>query len=264
LPQPFFRFVGVESRIATVSAVSLDSFVVVLHEPRNGANVGAVVRAMKNMGLRQLRLVRPASFDPAVVESMAHRSGELLAASTSYDSLDAALADATFVVGTSGRQRSEGPTPLAPRAIGPELLRRAQAGTVALLFGNEDNGLSNQDLARCHALISIPADPSYASLNLAQAVLLVLYELRLAALETLASSAPTPAEPPAPAALLAEIVAHGEDLLRAANFFKSQAADATLRRLGRLLLRAEPSEAEARLLLAALRALRAHLAAPER
>jgi TrmH family RNA methyltransferase len=237
----------------------LHPFVVVLHEPRNGANVGAVVRAMKNMGLGRLRLVRPARFDPAVVEAMAHRSGELLAAAETFDSLDAALADTGYVVGTSGRPRGEGPAPYSPRAAAPMLLARAQAGSVALLFGNEDKGLGKDDLARCHLFVSIPAEPSYASLNLAQAVLLLLYELRLAALESDTSPLPVPAtlpaEPLAPSALLAEIDTLSERLLHQVGFFKSLSAPATMRRLAHLLRRAAPTEREARLLLAALRAL---------
>jgi TrmH family RNA methyltransferase len=233
---------------------TLANVVVALHEPRNGANIGGVARAMKNFGLRQLRLVRPASFDPGVVEAMAHRSDDILAASTTHDDLDAALADAVFVVGTSGRTRELGPPPTTPRALAPALLRHAAYGPVVLLFGNEDNGLTNDDLARCHALVAIPTDPSYASLNLAQAVLLVAYELFLAA-EQPQPPAP-PSEPPANAGQLAHLAQLTAALLHQADFFKSQNAAPTLRRLRLLLGRASPSERDAALLLAMLRALK--------
>lgn len=234
----------------------LDNVVVVLHEPRNGANIGGVVRAMKNFGLSRLRLVRPATFDQALIESLAHRSQELLAASETYGDLDAALADAAFVVGTSARSRELGPEPLTPRALAPQALRRAAQGTVALLFGNEDNGLSNTDLDRCQALVTIPTVAGYSSLNLAQAVMLLVYELHLA-LPT--EPAPLrPADPlPASSSLLAELLALTEQSLGDARFFGHQNSAPTLRRLRLLLGRAKPSEQEARLLLAVLRALAA-------
>lgn len=225
----------------------LEQIVVVLYRPRKLVNIAGVVRAMKNMGLRRLRLVQPAEFSPAAIEPIAHRSGDLLAATSLHDTLDDALADAVYVAGTSARPREAGPPPAAPRALAPDLLARAAAGPVALLFGPEDNGLTNAELDRCHALMSIPADPAYASLNLAQAALLVLYELRMAA-EQPAPPRP-PAAPPAEAAQLQSLFGALEQALWGIEFFKApQQAATTLRTLRGLVHRAEPAAREAALL----------------
>src|SRR5262245_22123792 len=159
----------------------LDNIIVVLYQPQKLANIGGAVRALKNMGLRRLRLVRPAEYDPTVIVGIAHRSTDLLAATTIHDDLDDALADAVFVVGSTARPREASARVATPRALAPELLARAAAGPVALLFGPEDHGLTNAELDRCHALLSIPTDPAYSSLNLAQAVLIVAYEIHMAA-----------------------------------------------------------------------------------
>lgn len=225
----------------------LDNIVVVLHRPRKLVNIAGVVRAMKNMGLHRLRLVQPAEFSPTAIEPIAHRSGDLLAATTLHEALDDALADAIFVAGTSARPREAGPAPAAPRALAPNLLARAATGPVALLFGPEDNGLTNAELDRCHALVSIPADPAYTSLNLAQAALLIAYELRQAAE---LPPPPHPASaPPASAAQLHELFDALAQALAAIEFFKApQQASATLRALRGLVHRAEPDAREAALM----------------
>ncbi len=225
----------------------LDNIVVVLHRPRKLVNIAGVVRAMKNMGLLRLRLVQPAEFSPAAIEPIAHRSGDLLAAATLHQALDEALADAIFVAGTSARPREAGPPVATPRALAPVLLARAAAGPVALLFGPEDNGLTNAELDRCHALVSIPADPAYASLNLAQAALLIAYELRQAA-ELPAPPRPAPAQP-ASAAQLQLLFGALEQALAAIEFFKApQQVSPTMRALRGLAHRAEPDAREAALL----------------
>src|SRR5215213_6884052 len=155
----------------------LDNLVVVLCRPQKLVNIAGTIRAMKNMGLSQLRLVRPAEYDPADIEGIAHRSADVLAATTLHASLDDALADTVYVAGTTARSRELVPQHMTPRAAAPELLARAECGPVALLFGSEDNGLTAEELDRCHCVLRIPTNPSYRSLNLAQAVLIVAYEL---------------------------------------------------------------------------------------
>lgn len=225
----------------------LDHIVVVLQRPRKLVNIAGAVRAMKNMGLHRLRLVQPAEYNPYEIEGIAHRSADVLGAATLHASLDDALADAIYVAGTTGRPRESGARPAAPRAIAPALLARAADGPVALLFGPEDNGLTNQELDRCHALIAIPTDPAYASLNLAQAVLLVAYELRMAG-----DLPPEPARQrqlrPADAAQLEGLFGALERALWAVEFFKSNQAESGLRTLRSLVHRAEPDAREVALL----------------
>ena len=151
---------------------------VVLCRPQKLVNIAGTIRAMKNMGLLRLRLVRPAEYDPADIEGIAHRSADVLAATTLHASLDDALADAVYVAGTTARTRELAhPSMSTPREAAPDLLARAAQGPVALVFGSEDNGLTAEELDRCHCVLRIPTDPTYRSLNLAQAVLIVAYEL---------------------------------------------------------------------------------------
>lgn len=227
----------------------LDQFVVVLHRPRDVRNIGAVVRAMKNMGFARLRLVQPAPFEPADIGGIAHRSDDILAALSIHESLDEALADTIYVAGTSARPHPSRPLRPDIRAFAAELRGRAAGGTVALLFGPEDNGLDNSALDRCHALISLPADPAYPSLNLAQAALLLLYELRQAG----AAPPSPPVRPGATAAELEVAFAAIEAALAAVGFVKSGSPQATMRSLRALLLRATPDSREAALVAALAR-----------
>ncbi|MFQ3664083.1 MAG: TrmH family RNA methyltransferase [Chloroflexaceae bacterium] len=226
----------------------MDQIITVLHRPRDVRNIGAAVRALKNMGFRRLRLVDPAPFDPADLTGIAHRSEDLVAAIELYADLDAALADARYVVGTSERAHPERPMRADLRPFAAELVTRAtSAGPVALLFGPEDHGLDNAALDRCHALLTLPADPAYPSLNLAQAVLLTLYELRMAV------AGPLPAAPPRRPATAAELAATVEALsaaIEAVGFVKSGDGAAVVRRLRALITRAEPDSREAALLTA--------------
>ncbi|MFN8498459.1 MAG: RNA methyltransferase [Anaerolineae bacterium] len=230
----------------------LANIITILVEPQSGDNVGAVVRALRNMGLRRLRLVRPAAFDWSRLPVVAHRSEALVAGIEVYDDLDAALADTVYVVGTTSRPRGTLRPTLAPREATPAAVARAASGPVAFLFGREDFGLSNTALDRCHALLTIPAAPDYRSLNLAQAVLLVAYELRLAA-----EPPDAPARQGAAPAVGAETEAMFAALaqaMRATDFLIPARADATLRAFRALLLRAEPTAEEAALITALARA----------
>src|SRR5215208_173229 len=118
----------------------LDNIVVVLCRPQKMVNIAGAIRAMKNMGLRRLRLVQPAEYNEYEIEGIAHRSADVLAATTLHATLDAALADAIYVAGTSARPREVGGTEVTPRALAPVLLARTADGPVALVFGPEDNG----------------------------------------------------------------------------------------------------------------------------
>ena len=153
---------------------------IVLHEPQDLVNIAAAVRAMANMGLRRLTVVNPAEFDPWRITGIAHRTEHIVESVQQAGSLEEALADATYVVGTSARPRTAQRNYRRPRDLAPRILRRAREGNVAIVFGREDRGLSNEALDRCDEVAVIPTAQEYSSLNLAQAVLLIAYEIFLA------------------------------------------------------------------------------------
>lgn len=159
------------------------SLSVVLVEPLNDINIGSVVRACKNFGVSSIRLVNPARANPAQILVSAPRAEDLIDRIERYTSLDEALSDCTMALGMTARQRRNKRLYLEPRGAAADLIAiaREQASLdeprrVALVFGREDSGLSNEDLDRCNALVTIPTNPDYSSLNLAQAVLLMLWE----------------------------------------------------------------------------------------
>jgi tRNA/rRNA methyltransferase len=160
--------------------MSLANVRIVLVRPRGAANVGAAARAMKNMGVRDLALVRAAPMRAFWSRAMAAHAGDVLQAARHCDSLRAAVADCGLVAGTTSRGGlyRAGAEPV--RTVTDRLAAAAAGNRVAIVFGPEDHGLSNEDLKDCSQLISIPADPTYASLNLAQAVMICCYELFLA------------------------------------------------------------------------------------
>lgn len=229
----------------------LFTITVVLFQPRDVRNIGAVVRAMKNMGVGQLRLVDPAPFDPADLRGIAHRSDDLLARMEQFPTLDTALADLQYVVGTSEHSHAERPMRHDIRTLAAELCAQAATNRVALLFGPEDNGLSHAELDRCHTIVRLPTDPAYPSMNLAQAALLLLYELRMAA------EAPLPDRMPelATGAELTATLEAIETAVAAVRFVKAGSGARTLRTLRTLLYRARPDKREAALLAALARAV---------
>jgi TrmH family RNA methyltransferase len=165
----------------------LSRFTVVLWRPKSPGNVGSVARAMKNMGFARLRVADPMSYeDPlffqAESERMAWDAVDVLAAREEHPTIEAAVGDAILVAGTTSAP-PDGFSVLAPRALAFRLIGEARRGPVALLLGQEDIGLTRDAMALCQVLGSIPSSSAYASLNLAQAALIFLYEIRLAAME---------------------------------------------------------------------------------
>lgn len=157
----------------------LDTIAFVLVQPQDLVNVAAVVRLMSNFGLRDLRLVEPAAFDPHRILGIAHGTEGLVGAIRRFESLSEALRDCGLVMGTSGRPRAADRVVMGPRAGAERLLASGEgpASTAAVLFGPEQDGLANEALDLCHAMIRIPTHPDNRSLNLAQAALLIAYEL---------------------------------------------------------------------------------------
>src|SRR5262245_55067824 len=166
-----------------MTALSLDErFVVVLNETQDLVNIAGAMRAMLNMGLHRLRLVRPALFDAYRIAGIAHGSEPYLEKVEFFDTLDDALADVLHSVGTTARWRTSQFVWQHPREAAPELLALPATGDkpIALVFGREDTGLTTEQIDRLDRLITVPTNPKHPSLNLAQAVLLIGYELRMA------------------------------------------------------------------------------------
>ena len=178
--------------------VVLDNIRVVLVEPQHSGNIGAVARAMKNMALSRLVLVHPADHLAMEARMMAMHALDILQQAQVVGTLTQAIGDAGYVVGTTRRLGKSRQAQQTSRSIAPLLLELAASNPIALVFGREDSGLSNDELARCHELITIPAHPTFGSLNLAQAVLLVCYELYVGA-------ATQPLTPPPLLATTAEV-----------------------------------------------------------
>lgn len=222
----------------------LDNTCVVLYEPQDPVNIAAVVRAMKNMGLHALRLVNPVEYDPTRIEGVAHGTRDVVSAVRHFSSLDDALADCVRVAGFTARRRAARRELLDPRAAAHDLLAYAEAGPAALLFGREDTGLPNAALDRAHVVVTIPTT-EHSSLNLAQAVLIALYELHLAARHASRTLAPPrKAAPPATTEQYERLFAAAEHALTAIDFFKTRYPEHIMRTLRSLAFRAAPDARE--------------------
>jgi len=222
--------------------------VVVLHEPQDLVNIAHVVRAMKNFGARDLRLVSPREYDAYRVEGIAHQTRDVLARVRVYDALGEALADCIHVVGLTARGRTAKRNLQRPREAAAEVLLRAVEGPVALLFGREDKGLDNDALDRCHRVVTIPSEAAYPSLNLGHAAVVMLYELALArGAEARAHKPPRRTAPPAEAAELERLFDDVAAALRAVDFFKHRSVEAVMRTVREVIHRAPLDQREAKL-----------------
>jgi len=237
--------------------VTLSGVRVVLVRPKIAANVGAAARVMRNFGLSDLALVAPeADKDDPRGRLLATHAEDVLEGARVVPDLDAAVADCALVVGTSARtgglfrRQSAGP----PEAILPQVLAALAGGPVAVVFGPESSGLSNEQVARCHYLIHIPTDDAHPALNLAQAVGICLYELcsawRLRAGPPL--SGPVPADFAAQEHMFTRLRTALEEI----HFLYGDKADALMHALRHLIGRARPTEMEVKLLLGLARQIR--------
>ena len=223
--------------------------VLVLYEPQDLVNIAHVVRGMKNFGMRDLRLVNPREYEAYRVEGIAHQTQDVLARVRTFPSLAEAIADCVHIVGFTARGRTAKRNLQRPRDAAAEVLSLAGAGPVALLFGREDKGLSNEDLDRCHRVVTIPSDPAYASLNLAHAVTIMLYELALAqGAESRPFKAPRRASEPAAAAELERLFADVARALQAIEFFKTRNQSGVIRTMREITHRVPLDARELKLL----------------
>jgi TrmH family RNA methyltransferase len=222
----------------------------VLDETIDVVNIAGVIRGMMNMGLSRLRLVRPDDFDSYRIQGIAHRSASIIGATELHDTLDSAIADAVWIVGTSARPRTANRNYVRPREVAPTVIERTSEGPVCILFGREDRGLTNEALDRCHAVAIIPTAPEYWSLNLSQAFLVTAYELFLAAG---GAKGDLPrgrrATEPATGKDLESMYAAVQEGLTRIRFFKgARQPEAVLRTLRTVLGRADLDAREARLI----------------
>lgn len=225
----------------------LDQIRIVLVETSHPGNIGAVARAMMNMGLSQLVLVRPKVFPSPEADARASGGQDLLAAARVVDDLEAAVADCPVVIGASARRRSTLWTAMDPREMAALALEQTVHGTVALVFGRERTGLTIAELDRCSHLVHIPADPDYSSLNIAMAVQVLSYELRMAVLADRPVSV-AEADPPAAAAQMEGLFAHLDQALHDIGFLQSGREGRIMQRLRRLFHRARPDQREVNIL----------------
>lgn len=223
--------------------------IVVLDHPQETVNIAHVVRAMMNFGFQDLRLVAPAEYDTWRIEGIAHRPASVLERVQLHDELSSALADCIHIAAFSARGRTAKGNVQRPRQAAAEVLAMAEQGPVALLFGREDKGLSNEALDQAHRQIVIPTSPAYPSMNLAHAVTLMLYELALArGFEEQQVKPPRRDAPPADRALLEQLYAEVERALDAMNFFRRRERELIMRSVRSMVHRVPLDQREARLI----------------
>lgn len=234
---------------------------IVLIETSHSGNIGAVARAMKNMRLNNLWLVNPVSFPDEASYARSSGASDVLDRANVVSTLDDAIADCGLVMGTSARGRKV-PWPVIPPSSGAakSAAFRSQ-GQVALVFGRENHGLSNDELQRCHYHIHIPSNPDYSSLNLAMAVQVLCYELRLEELSALEAageytdlrtmtspSDPGWDKPPAPVSDVEGFLTHLEQVLVEVEFHRREKPRQLMTRLRRLFQRSHLDSMEINIL----------------
>lgn len=228
---------------------------VVLVEPSHPGNIGGAARALKTMGLGALAVVNARRFPDPQAEWRAAGAQDVLDTVSVHDTLESAIADCHWVVGTSTRPRRI-PWPLrSAETVAAEILERPLSDRVAVLFGRETNGLSNEELQRCHCHLQIPANPEYPSLNLAMAVQVVCYELYKQAAAGSGAEAPPWDQPPATAAALEDFLGHLEAVLVRSGYHDPDNPGQTMTRLRRLFTRVAMDEKEVQMLRGVLKEL---------
>lgn len=235
------------------STPALANVRVVLSHTSHPGNIGAAARAMKTMGLGDLRLVNPKHFPDPQADAMASGAADVLERARVYATLDQALSGTVLAAAASARGRELRPETLDARGAAPRLAAEAAHGPVALVFGNEQAGLTAEEAGRCQLLVRIPVDPDYPSLNLAAAVQVLAYELRVAAL-----GAPEPPAPEFPLATLDELerfYQHLEETLLFSGFLDPEHPKRLMPRLRRLFSRARLEKEEVNILRGVLRSI---------
>lgn len=241
----------------TVSPASSPGPAIILCEPQLGENIGMVARAMANFSLLDLRLVKPRDGWPSEkARAAASRADHVIDAARLFDSVEEAIADLTYVLATTARSRDSFKPVRGPETAAGELRARIGAGQACgILFGRERYGLSNEEVGLADEIVTFPVDPSFASLNIAQAVLLMSYAWQVAGTE--GEEKPrfiAPAAPPASKDDLVRLFDHLESSLDAAGyFFPPQKREVMVQNLRTMLTKAGFSEPEVRTLRGVIR-----------
>lgn len=233
----------------------LDQIQIVLVETSHSGNIGSAARAMKTMGLSNLRLVAPKQGIDEQAIALAAGAKDLLEQVEIFPDFDSAIADCKLVIGTSARLRHLQNSLIEPRECGKLVIERANQGKVAIIFGRERVGLTNEELLKCQYHLNFPTNPDYGSLNLAMAVQLASYEIRMAWLSSLnlqKNAEKTPLADYPSAENLEHFFAHTERLYRELGFIRN---DAVMLKLRRLYQRAELETPELNLLRGMLTAI---------
>jgi tRNA/rRNA methyltransferase len=221
---------------------------VVLVEPKEGGNIGAVARAMSNMGLNRLVLVRPVDYSDSPAYRTALGGREILEQAVVASDLGRALENFHFVVGTTRREGDSRKERISPRVLAAEVARLSQSNETAILFGREDRGLTNGELKYCHRLVTIPSSSENRSLNLAQAVMVVAYELFLVGNEAVTAPLEEAVRKMAPRAHLEDLFTHMEEALRRIDYLHERSPERMMGVFRRVLARAALDEREVRAL----------------
>lgn len=227
----------------------LDNIRIVLVETSHTGNMGSTARAMKTMGLTNLYLVNPLVKPDSQAIALSAGASDVIGNATIVDTFDEAIAGCSLVVGTSARSRSLPWPMLEPRECGQRSAMESEHAPVAIVFGRERVGLTNEELQKCHYHVAIPANPEYSSLNLAMAVQIISYEIRVAHLDHIAAHEPVPEEEPYPLVDdLERFYAHLEETLHATGFIRPIHPGNIMSRLRRLFTRARPEAQELNIL----------------
>jgi len=221
---------------------------VVLVGTTHPGNIGAAARAMKVMGLDQLCLVSPSRFPSAEAIAMASSADDILARAVVVDSFMEAIAGCPLVLGTTARKRSLSQPLFDPRTAAEKAVQEAGRHEVALVFGREKSGLDNEEIRRCHWLVNIPTSESYSSINLAQAVQILVYEVHLAMIGGGPGETPPPDWSPVEPGRLEFFFQRLEESLLAIRFLNPDQPKRLMQRLRRLYLRARPDDNELNIL----------------
>jgi TrmH family RNA methyltransferase len=233
-----------EARVAE----RLSGIRIVLINTTHPGNIGATARAMKVMGLRQLHLVTPKTFPCADATAMASGADDILQEALVHDTLESALQGCSLVLGTSARLRSLPMPQMDVRKAAESALAEHAGQDVAILFGRERYGLTNDEIQRCHQLVHIDTNPAYGSLNLAQAVQVIAYELRMSAVGE-AGVTVAPADwVPVDAGQMERFYVHLEQTLLDIKFLNPEQPKRLMMRLRRLFNRARPDQNEINIL----------------
>lgn len=222
----------------------------VLVRTSHPGNIGSAARAIRTMGFAHLELVTPARYPDPEATVLAVGAPGVLDHAGVHDQLAPALAGCHLVMGFSARRRGISLPELDPREAAAQALEAVARGErVAMMFGNESSGLDNAELAHCHAMVRIPSVDDFSSLNLAQAVQVMAYELRMAGLHGVAPTPPPVSrDAPADAAQMEQFFVHLAQMLDNIDFHKGRSPHTVMLRLRKLFQRARPDERELRIL----------------